>query len=350
MAHGHKSDEKIVYVGDSRVIKKSQEQRLIPKDYSAYSGKSEAFIPNFLLKEWMVGVVVLVGMLVLVMSDPAPLGYPADPKNTAFIPMPDWYFLFMYQLLKYPYTSGNYVVLGAVVVPGLLFGGLLLAPFLDTGKERRFYRRPIASSLMILSLVACTYLTYTSWSHYQVELKDKNIVPEHIKREEDCTRKKVQLVQLVAAVLRRNLRQSLQRMILVQRFTRKQLAYLVTVLDLKGCRLLVYLLYLVLVINIPKMRFLALSKTVRVTWVNNTKLTLIKAYLMPISQSLRSGYPNKRPNKIGKPDRESGQVFLDKFAQEEELTCSKGCPFPIFGVRIFCLAKRCCGRFLFQTF
>lgn len=185
MAHGHKSDEKIVYVGDSRVIKKTQEQRLIPRDYSAYPGKSEAFIPNFLLKEWMVGVVVLVGMLVLVMSDPAPLGYPADPKNTAFIPMPDWYFLFMYQLLKYPYTSGDYVVLGAVVVPGLLFGGLLLAPFLDTGKERRFYRRPIASSLMILSLIACTYLTYTSWSHYQVELKEKNIIPEHIKREEE---------------------------------------------------------------------------------------------------------------------------------------------------------------------
>jgi len=185
VAHGHKSDEKIVYVGDSRVIKKTPEQRLIPRDYSAYPGKSEAFIPNFLLKEWMVGVVVLVGMLVLVMSDPAPLGYPADPKNTAFIPMPDWYFLFMYQLLKYPYTSGDYVVLGAVVVPGLLFGGLLLAPFLDTGKERRFYRRPIASSLMILSLIACTYLTYTSWGHYQLELKEKNIIPEHIKREEE---------------------------------------------------------------------------------------------------------------------------------------------------------------------
>ncbi|MDD9267665.1 c-type cytochrome [Paenibacillus sp. GCM10023248] len=185
MAHGHKSDEKVVYVGDSRVIKKTPEQRLIPRDYSAYPGKSEAFIPNFLLKEWMVGVVVLVGMLVLVMSDPAPLGYPADPKNTAFIPMPDWYFLFMYQLLKYPYTSGSYVVLGAVVVPGLLFGGLMLAPFLDTGKERRFYRRPIASSLMIMSLIACTYLTYTSWDHYQFELKEKNIIPEHIKREEE---------------------------------------------------------------------------------------------------------------------------------------------------------------------
>ncbi len=183
MAHGHKSDEKIVYVGDSRVRVKST--KLTPQDFSAYPGKSEVFVPNFLLKEWMVGVVVLVGILALTVSHAAPLGYPADPTNTQFIPMPDWYFLFMYQLLKYPYTSENFVVLGTVGVPGIAFGALLLAPFLDTGKERRFYKRPIASALMFLSLIACTYLTVVSWSHYQAELKEKNIIPEHIKREEE---------------------------------------------------------------------------------------------------------------------------------------------------------------------
>jgi menaquinol-cytochrome c reductase cytochrome b/c subunit len=183
MAHGHKSDEKIVYVGDSRVRAKSS--RPIPQDFSAYPGKSEVFIPNFLLKEWMVAVVVLVGILVLVMSEAAPLGYPADPTNTAFIPMPDWYFLFLYQLLKYPYTSNHFVVIGTVIIPGLAFGGLTVAPFLDTGKERRFYRRPIASSVMMLSLIACGYLTVVSWTHYQHELKEKNIIPEHIKREQE---------------------------------------------------------------------------------------------------------------------------------------------------------------------
>ncbi|MEB3101286.1 c-type cytochrome [Ferviditalea candida] len=182
MAH-HKSDEKIVYVGDSRVRKKSD--RPVPPDYSAYPGKSEAFIPNFLLKEWMVGAVVLVGYMVLVMSEAAPLGYPADPTNTQFIPMPDWYFLFLYQLLKYPYTSEHFKVLGTLVVPGIAFGSLLLAPFLDRGPERRFYRRPIASSLMILSIMATIYLTVVSWSHYQEELKAKGIIPEHIKREEE---------------------------------------------------------------------------------------------------------------------------------------------------------------------
>ncbi|MEY9093087.1 c-type cytochrome [Paenibacillus sp. RC84] len=188
MAHGQKDGEKVVYVGDSRV--KKTVKNTVPPDYSSYPGKSEAFIPNFLLKEWMVAVVFLVGVLCLVISEPAPLGYPADPKNTSFIPIPDWYFLFMYQLLKYPYTSDQYVVIGTLIVPGLMFGGLLLAPFLDTGKERRFYRRPIASSLALLTLIASAYLTYTSWHHYQLELKATNTIPEHIKREEEMKEKK----------------------------------------------------------------------------------------------------------------------------------------------------------------
>ncbi|EXX91300.1 menaquinol-cytochrome C reductase [Paenibacillus darwinianus] len=182
MAASSKGNEKVVYVGDSRIRKGTSPN--IPADYSAFPGKSEAFIPNFLLKEWMVGVVVLVGLLVLTIAEPAPLGYPADPLNAAFIPMPDWYFLFLYQLLKYPYVSQDYLVLGTVGVPGIAFGALMLAPFLDTGKERRFYRRPIASSLMILSLIAIVYLTKVSWDFYTHELRLTNTIPEHKLREE----------------------------------------------------------------------------------------------------------------------------------------------------------------------
>lgn len=177
MAH-KPQDEKVVYIGDSRVKVKSGPMPE-PIDYSAYPGKSEAFVPNFLLKEWMVGAVVLVGFMVLVMTHPAPLGYPADPNNTLFIPMPDWYFLFMYQLLKYPYTSENFKIMGTLAIPGIAFGSLLLAPFLDRGKERRFYRRPIASSLMVIAIIAIFYLTYVSWDHYQHELEAKGITPEH---------------------------------------------------------------------------------------------------------------------------------------------------------------------------
>ncbi|MEK5165093.1 c-type cytochrome [Paenibacillus sp. FSL R5-0527] len=188
MAHNN-SKEKIVYVGDSRVRKGNG--FITPPDYTAYPGKSEAFIPNFLLKEWMVGVVVLVGFLVLTIAEPAPLGYPANP-TASVIPMPDWYFLFLYQFLKYPYASGDYVVLGTLGIPGVAFGSLLLAPFLDRGKERRFYKRPIASSLMFLSLASIVYLTNFAWTHYQEELKATGQVPEHIQREEEAREKREQ--------------------------------------------------------------------------------------------------------------------------------------------------------------
>lgn len=181
MAHKQNPNEKVIYVGDSR-IRKREHNPSYPADYSAYPGKSEAFVPNFLLKEWMVGVVVLVGFLVLVISEPAPLGYPANPLNGSFIPVPDWYFLFLYQMLKYPYASGSYVGFGVVCLSGLPFIALLLAPFLDSGKERRFYRRPIASSLMLVSLVAVCYLTWVSWDHYQSELRVNGVVPEDVER------------------------------------------------------------------------------------------------------------------------------------------------------------------------
>ncbi|WP_025692686.1 menaquinol-cytochrome c reductase cytochrome b/c subunit [Paenibacillus zanthoxyli] len=181
MAHEDNSKEKIVYVGDSRV--RRGDGFIPPADYTAYPGKSEAFIPNFLLKEWMVGVVVLVGILVLTISEPAPLGFPANAGATV-IPVPDWYFLFLYQYLKLPYASGDYIVLGTLGVTGVAFGSLLLAPFLDTGKERRFYRRPIASSLMFLSLAAIFYLTNTAWTEHKREMAATGQVPEDVQREE----------------------------------------------------------------------------------------------------------------------------------------------------------------------
>lgn len=187
MAHGDDSKEKVVYVGDSRV--RRGKGFITPPDYTAYPGKSEAFIPNFLLKEWMVGVVVLVGILVLTISEPAPLGFPANPAASV-IPIPDWYFLFLYQYLKLPYASGDYIVLGTLGVTGVAFGALLLAPFLDTGRERRFYRRPIASSLMFLSLIAIIYLTNTAWTEYKHEMAETNQIPEHIQREEKAAENK----------------------------------------------------------------------------------------------------------------------------------------------------------------
>ncbi|MGG3956307.1 c-type cytochrome [Bhargavaea massiliensis] len=148
------------FVGDSRVP--ATRKPNIPKDYSEYPGKTEAFWPNFLLKEWMVGSVFLIGFLCLTVAHPSPLERIADPTDTSYIPLPDWYFLFLYQLLKYSYASGPYTVVGAIIIPGLAFGALLLAPFLDRGPERRPSKRPVAVGMMLLALAAIIFLTWES--------------------------------------------------------------------------------------------------------------------------------------------------------------------------------------------
>ncbi|MFC0470270.1 c-type cytochrome [Halalkalibacter kiskunsagensis] len=156
------------FVGDSRV-KANNRKPNIPKDYSEYPGKTEAFWPNFLLKEWMVGAVFLMGYLLITVAHPAPLERMADPTDAGYIPLPDWYFLFLYQLLKYQYASGDFNVIGTIVMPGLAFGALLLAPWLDTGKERRPLRRPIATSMMMLGFISVFYLTWESVDQHDWE-------------------------------------------------------------------------------------------------------------------------------------------------------------------------------------
>lgn len=167
MAHSHEDPEKIRYVGDSRI--RADRPKQYPKDYSEYPGKTEAFFPDFLLREWMVAVVVLVGFMSLVFAHEAPLEDIADPTNTSYVPLPDWYFLFLYQLLKYDWSSGALTPIGTVIIPGIAFGALLLAPWLDTGKERRPSRRPVATGSMLLALAAVVFLTWAA-----VDEHDKN--------------------------------------------------------------------------------------------------------------------------------------------------------------------------------
>ncbi len=156
------------FVGDSRVP--AERKPNIPKDYSEYPGKTEAFWPNFLLKEWLVGSVFLIGFLCLTIAHQSPLERVADPTDTGYIPLPDWYFLFLYQLLKYEFAAGPYTVIGALIMPGLAFGALLLAPFLDIGPERHPTKRPVAVGMMILGIAGTIFLTWESVDSHDWDL------------------------------------------------------------------------------------------------------------------------------------------------------------------------------------
>ncbi len=92
----------------------------------------------------MDAVAIGVAFLIVAISAiglPAPLSDPADPSDTSFTPVPEWYFLFYYELLKY--LEGPLLVVGTVVLPILFFIALFLLPWIDRRRERRPASRPV---------------------------------------------------------------------------------------------------------------------------------------------------------------------------------------------------------------
>jgi menaquinol-cytochrome c reductase cytochrome b/c subunit len=84
---------------------------------------------------------------------------PADPGTTSFVPRPDWYFYFLFYLLrifKWPET----VILGTVGIPTIALILLFAIPFLDTRPERRPLRRPVAMVAAVLTVISMGVLTY----------------------------------------------------------------------------------------------------------------------------------------------------------------------------------------------
>jgi cytochrome c2 len=85
--------------------------------------------------------------------------HPADPGTINFIPRPDWYFYFLFYLLrifKWPDT----VVLGTVGIPTIALLLLLVLPFLDKRAERRPSRRPVAMVAAVLTILSMGVMTY----------------------------------------------------------------------------------------------------------------------------------------------------------------------------------------------
>jgi menaquinol-cytochrome c reductase cytochrome b/c subunit len=84
---------------------------------------------------------------------------PADPGTTNFVPRPDWYFYFLFYLLrifKWPDT----VILGTIGIPTILLIILFILPFVDLRRERRLPRRPVALVAAVLVVISMGVLTY----------------------------------------------------------------------------------------------------------------------------------------------------------------------------------------------
>src|SRR5438874_9471838 len=86
-----------------------------------------------------------------------PLEQLADPTDTAYIPRPEWYFLFLFQTLKL--FSGPLELVGSVVLPGLAVLALILVPFIDRGTIMKVTRRTTAIAIVALAAIGWGGLT-----------------------------------------------------------------------------------------------------------------------------------------------------------------------------------------------
>jgi cytochrome c5 len=84
---------------------------------------------------------------------------PADPATTNFVPRPDWYFYFLFYLLRI-FKWPNSVILGTVGIPTVRLIIAFLLPFIDRRMERRLTRRPVAVIGAILVILSMGVLTY----------------------------------------------------------------------------------------------------------------------------------------------------------------------------------------------
>ena len=84
---------------------------------------------------------------------------PADPGTTSFTPRPDWYFYFLFYLLRI-FKWPESVILGTVGIPTILLVILIMLPFLDLRRERRLSRRPVAITALIVTAISMGVLTY----------------------------------------------------------------------------------------------------------------------------------------------------------------------------------------------
>jgi ubiquinol-cytochrome c reductase cytochrome b subunit/menaquinol-cytochrome c reductase cytochrome b/c subunit len=136
-----------------------QEKEVYLREYSILKAQGKPFWPYAVAKDGAMACVVLLAIIVMSIVLGAELGPKADPTTTTYTPRPEWYFFFLFELLRV-IKPPSLVSLATLGIPTICMIMLFLLPFYDRGPERRPERRPIATLAGLFVIVAMGYLTY----------------------------------------------------------------------------------------------------------------------------------------------------------------------------------------------
>jgi ubiquinol-cytochrome c reductase cytochrome b subunit len=132
----------------------------------AYRGPKRGpnpFYPNQIFKDMVIASGLCLFILFMAIKYGAPVEAVANPASSDYLPRPEWYFLSLYQLLKY--LPGPLEVVGTVIIPGVLGIALFFLPLLDRNPERSPAKRPWVigiTTLVVLGMIVLTVISYVT--------------------------------------------------------------------------------------------------------------------------------------------------------------------------------------------
>ena len=134
-----------------------------------HSGKP--FFPDQVFEDVVGMLILFVVLACAALFAPVPLEDVADPTNADYDPRPEWYFLFLFQLLKY--FQGPFEILGTFVIPTVGMLLLLFLPFLDRSERKVLWKRPIAMTVTSVCVVVIVGLTILGATAPKLETQEE---------------------------------------------------------------------------------------------------------------------------------------------------------------------------------
>ncbi|HKP90658.1 MAG TPA: c-type cytochrome [Thermoleophilaceae bacterium] len=136
----------------------AREKEQYLREYHMMKMRGKPFFPYAVLKDSLMACIVMLVIIAMAILFGSELGPKADPTSTTYTPRPEWYFFFLFELLRVVKPPAL-VFIATVGIPTICMVLLFLLPFYDRSPERNPLRRPIATLAGITTIAAMAYLT-----------------------------------------------------------------------------------------------------------------------------------------------------------------------------------------------
>ena len=131
------------------------------REYAILKSKGKPFFPYAVAKDAAMACVVMAVIITMSLVLGAELGSKANPTTTTYVPRPEWYFFFLFEVLRVMKTVPKFTPMATIGVPTICMILLFLLPFYDRSPERNIARRPVALSAGVVTILAMAFLTYS---------------------------------------------------------------------------------------------------------------------------------------------------------------------------------------------